>query len=108
MMSPLIVSPTSQNAAVQNAAGFGLLTGSAPLSLFLPTDLQSEQVAELLDRLVKKINQIDPETPDSELRAFVQWALKQSYSDQLTHLERMQLLDLAWQVQKLLWSPSRL
>lgn len=39
----------------------------------------------------------------SELRRFTEWALQQSYSPRLTLDEKLQLLDTAWKVQKLLW-----
>jgi hypothetical protein len=40
----------------------------------------------------------------SDLIHFLQWALQQSYSPALTSEEKLQLLDVAWNVQRLLWT----
>ncbi|GAB4383640.1 MAG: hypothetical protein Kow00121_45850 [Elainellaceae cyanobacterium] len=79
---------------------------SSDNSLFssLPYDLQPEDLPDVFQQLTWAINQIDEETDEAKLRSFVQWALRQSYSPALSPLDHMKILDLAWQVQKYLWS----
>lgn len=40
----------------------------------------------------------------TELQGFVRWALHQSYSTHLHLEERLDLLHIAWKIQKFLWS----
>lgn len=79
-----------------------------PGSLFshLPRTLHADQIPAFLDRLAQEANQAVFYASEAELRNFVQWALQQSYSNQLTHVDRMKLLNVAWDVQKTIWSVS--
>lgn len=70
----------------------------------LPEKLEFAQVEAVLHELTQEVENAAACASGAELRSFVQWALEQSYSDQLNYLERMQLLELAWRIQKLLWA----
>lgn len=45
----------------------------------------------------------DCQVSANELQHFIQWALNTSYCDRYPQHTRLQLLDLAWSAQKLLW-----
>lgn len=74
------------------------------LFLSLPSSLEPDQVPVVLARLAEEIKYVPFQASSTELKRFVQWALSQSYAAQLAPYQRMELLNLAWQVQKLLWS----
>ncbi|MBF2050632.1 MAG: hypothetical protein IGS54_25265 [Elainella sp. C42_A2020_010] len=50
------------------------------------------------------VEQLECVVSRSDLRELIQWALQQSYAPTLTTEEKLQLLDLAWNVQQLLWA----
>lgn len=77
---------------------------SEVLFLALPASLEQDHVPVVLARLTEEIKYVPYQASQVELKRFVQWALNQSYSEQLAPYQRMELLNLAWQVQKLLWS----
>ena len=72
----------------------------------LPSKLESAQVPEFLYALTQAVENLAACASEADLKHFVQWALAQSYSEQLNYVERMRLLELAWQVQKLLWAEA--
>ena len=93
-----------QSVFLPQVADLEVSVGSEVLFVSLPTPLQRDQVTAVLARLTEEIKHVPFQASQAELRRFVQWALNQSYSDQLAPFQRMELLNLAWQVQKLLWS----
>ncbi len=70
----------------------------------LPMPLRSHQVPLVLKQLAEAIEALPLQATEAELRQLVQWGLSQSYSEELTPMQRMELLNLVWQVQKWLWS----
>jgi hypothetical protein len=73
----------------------------------LPERLEATQVEAFLHELTQAVEHAASCASEAELKCFVQWALEQSYSDELNYLERMQLLELAWRIQKLLWATEK-
>ena len=70
----------------------------------LPETLPRHQVAIVLQQLTEIIDHLQFEATEAEQKQFVQWALRQSYSDELTPVQKMELLNLGWQIQKVLWA----
>lgn len=77
------------------------LTLAAVLNLAEQSDLTAMQ--GLLNQVVPRIVAIDCPVSKSELRQFIAWALQQSDATGLTADEKLKLLDIAWEVQNLLW-----
>lgn len=105
---------------------------SAPLpSVFpaMPAEPQSADMLAFLQQLVRMIHQVEGKqnreqncesnreenceqnrepiesfVTESDLEAFVCWALDQSYSSYFSQDESLLLLELAWRVQKHLWA----
>jgi hypothetical protein len=100
MMQPLIefISLSPWMLAAPHPAG---LPSSFPS---LPEQPQPDQVAEFLQQLTQMAEQIECFVSESDLQAFVRWALAQSHSSYFTQDESLQLLELAWRAQKLLWA----
>ena len=69
----------------------------------LPDTLSATEVRAWVASLSKAIEDCEIYDP-TELQEFVHWALKQSYSVHLHLEERLELLHIAWRVQKFLWS----
>jgi hypothetical protein len=63
-----------------------------------------ESLRSLLHQPPQAVEQLEQFASKSDLRRFVQWALQQSYSPALTLDEKLQLLDIAWNIQELLWA----
>lgn len=70
----------------------------------LPEEPEPAQVTDFLCQLTQAIEQIECSVSEADLQAFIYWALRQSYSVYFTQDESLQLLDLAWKAQKLLWA----
>ncbi len=77
------------------------LTLAAVLSLTQQSDLTVMQ--GLLNQVSPRIAAIDCPVSKPELRQFISWALQQSDTTELTADEKLKLLDIAWEVQNLLW-----
>jgi hypothetical protein len=97
-MSPLIELTSALAAIRETKAASPLFT-----LLVLTEQAETEALCSQLDQLPEVVEQIERYASASELRRFTEWALQQSYSPRLTLDEKLQLLDTAWKVQKLLW-----
>jgi hypothetical protein len=100
MMKPLIESAAAAQRPVTHKSP-DLLPASFPA---LPADPQPQEIESFLHQLTQVIEQIECMASESDLKVFVYWALEQSYSNAFTQDQKFQLLSLAWEVQKLLWS----
>ena len=69
----------------------------------LPDTLTATEVRAWVAILSEAIEDCEIYNP-TELQEFVRWTLEQSYSVHLRLEERLELLHIAWRVQKFLWS----
>ncbi|MFM7426063.1 MAG: hypothetical protein ACKO7W_13910 [Elainella sp.] len=74
---------------------------AAVLELAEQSDMAAVQ--GLLNQVVPRIAAIDCPVSKPELRRFIVWALQQSDAPGLTADQKLKLLDIAWEVQNLLW-----
>lgn len=94
MMSPIELA-TSPAAPSQTLPLFKLLVSTEQFTVS----------AENMPHFWTRINeQIECHASATDLKCFTEWALQQSYSPALTADQKLQLLDIAWKVQQLLWS----
>lgn len=96
MMPPVTV-PTRSNAVHKPIVA----SLSALLALSEP---ETEVIRLVLHNFPQNIEAMECRASAADLKRFIRWALQQSYSPALTTDEKLQLLDIAWKVQQLLWS----
>lgn len=90
--------PISRNNPVlQNAA-------SPLFTLLVVTEQNVAEISSTQSQSLHDLEQIERHASATELRDFTAWALQRSHSPSLSFNEKLQLLDIAWKVQKLLWS----
>lgn len=73
-------------------------------TLLISTDhCQVEKLRSLLNQRPEALEQSECFASKSDLKRLTQAALQQSYSPMFTPDEKLQLLDMAWKIQELLW-----
>jgi hypothetical protein len=80
------------------------LQKSAPSPLFTLLTLTGHEAEMLQLYPFQHVEQLECLVSRTDLIHFLEWALQQSYSPALTSEEKLQLLDIAWNVQQLLWA----
>jgi hypothetical protein len=101
---PIAYGQAPRNSTMQNAEDRNSqpeLTLAAVLNLTQQSDLTTMQ--SWLSQVSPRIVAIDCPVSKSELRQFIAWALQQSDATSLSSDEKLKLLDIAWEVQNLLW-----
>jgi hypothetical protein len=78
---------------------------SSLLTLLASSDPGSvEALRSLLNQHPEALEQSECFASKSDLKHLTQAALQQSYSQMFTPDEKLQLLDMAWKIQELLWA----
>jgi hypothetical protein len=92
----MTVNPTTRSAQEPMSSLLTLLTSSDPGSV--------EALRSLLNQHPEALEQSECFASKSDLKHLTQAALQQSYSQMFTPDEKLQLLDMAWKIQELLWA----